>query len=98
MRIEPEGQFECDDMHDKLSTISWIIPTSLAQADVRGSDVRLSLKDAHMKTPVLPDTAGPLPRVKNAVASLSRRALWWDSARSLRHRREAGASIPGTIS
>ncbi len=28
MRIEPEGQFEYDAMHDKLPAISWIVPTS----------------------------------------------------------------------
>jgi phospholipase C len=28
MKIEPEGQFEYDAMHDKLPTVSWIIPTS----------------------------------------------------------------------
>jgi phospholipase C len=28
MRIEPEGRFEYDASHDKLPTVSWIIPTS----------------------------------------------------------------------
>ena len=28
MRVEPDGQFEYDAMHDKLPTVSWIIPTS----------------------------------------------------------------------
>jgi phospholipase C len=29
MRIEPEGQFEYDAMHDRLPAVSWIIPTSV---------------------------------------------------------------------
>ena len=29
MQVDPEGQFEYDAMHDKLPTVSWIIPTSL---------------------------------------------------------------------
>ena len=28
MRIEPDGQFEYDALHDKLPAVSWIIPTS----------------------------------------------------------------------
>jgi phospholipase C len=28
MQVDPEGQFEYDAMHDKLPTVSWIIPTS----------------------------------------------------------------------
>lgn len=28
MRVEPDGQFEYDAMHDKLPAVSWIIPTS----------------------------------------------------------------------
>ena len=29
MRVEPEGQFEYDAMHDRLPAVSWIIPTSV---------------------------------------------------------------------